>query len=126
MQRLRPVRNTPSIKGAAQRLSDCLAYDGMMDIPDEFEAFSQADHRRRVRLHPELAWHDACPAYALALATHDAYHGRMSLSADDELEAQWEELRGNSSMDWTVARVIVREAWRWLASQQEEAVALRH
>lgn len=126
MQRLRPVRSVPTIQSTAQRLSDCLAYDGMMEIPEDFEAFSQSDHRRRVRLHPQLAWQDACPAYALALATHDAYHGRLSLSADDELEAQWDELRGASSMDWTVARLIVREAWRWLASQQDEAVALRH
>jgi len=126
MQRLRPVRTSPSVRGTAQRLSDCLAYEGMMDIPDEFEAFSQADHRRRARLHPDLAWDDACPAYALALATHDAYQGRLSLSADDELEAQWDELRGASSMDWTVARVIVREAWRWLATQQDDVAPMHH
>jgi hypothetical protein len=126
MQRLRPDRSTPTIKRTAQRLSDCLAYDGMMDIPQDFEAFSRADHQRRARLRPQLAWQDACPAYALALATHDAYHGRLSLSADDELEAQWDELRGGSSMDWSVARVIVREAWRWLAAQQDEAAAVHH
>lgn len=126
MQRLRPVRSSPTIKSTAQRLSDCLAYDGMMAIPEDFEAFSHADHNRRARLRPDLAWQDACPAYALALATHDVYHGRLSLSADNELEAQWDELRGASNMDWTVARMIVREAWRWLAAQQEDATALRH
>lgn len=126
MQRLRPVRTSPSLRGTAQRLTDCLAYEDMMDIPDEFEAFSKADHLRRARLRPQLAWEDACPAYALALATHDAYQGRLSLTADDELEAQWDDLRGASNMDWTVARVIVRETWRWLATQQDEANALPH
>jgi hypothetical protein len=126
MQRLRPVRSNPSLKGTARRVMDCLAYDGMMEVPEDFEAFSQADHRRRARLRPDLAWADACPAYALALATHDAYSGRMSLSADDELEAQWDELRGGSHMEWPVARMIVREAWRWLAALQDDATALRH
>lgn len=126
MQRLRSVRPVSRFHGVAQRVSECLAYEDMMAIPAEYEAFSVTDHRRRIRLHPELSWEDTCPAYALALATHDAYHGRLGLGADDELEAQWDELRGGSAMDWPVARVIIREAWRWLGAQPAERSALRH
>ena len=127
MQRLRSVRSaTGALDSAAQRVSDCLDYEAPMPVPAAFEAFSLTDHRRRARLHPELRWEDASPAYALALATHDDYHGRLNLAADDELEAQWDELRGGSRMEWPVARVIVRESWRWLAARQDEDSGVRH
>ncbi len=126
MDRISYPQRAGSLEQVTRRVSDCLAYEGMMSIPEDFEAFSMADHRRRSRLHPDLDWADACPAYALALATHDAYGGRLSLSVDDELEAQWDELRGGSTMDWPVARLIVREAWRWLAQREVAPEPMRH
>lgn len=126
MDRIRLSHNPAALDLAHQRVAECLAYEGMMEIPEQFEVFSQHDHLRRSRLHPDLSWEDACPAYALALATHDAYGGRMSLSTDDELEAQWDELRGGSTMEWSVARLIVREAWRWLAQQEDLTPTVRH
>ena len=126
MDRTYYPRGAGSLEVVARRVSDCLAYEGMMAIPEHFESFSLADHRRRSRLHPELNWEDACPAYALALATHDAYEGHWNLAVDDELEAQWDELRGVSTMEWPVARLIVREAWSWLSQREGALEPVRH
>ena len=35
---------------------------------DEFAAFTAYDYGRRRRLHPDVAWEDACRAYAFAAA----------------------------------------------------------
>ena len=36
---------------------------------DEFAAFTAYDYGRRRRLHPDVAWEDACRAYAFAAAS---------------------------------------------------------
>lgn len=123
MDRARPLYRPALWELARRQVADCLADEDARAIPADFAAFGLADYRRRARLHPDIGWEDACPAYALALATHDAYDGRMDLSADDALEAQWEELRSVSSMPWPVARLLVREAWRWLSQRREEQEA---
>ncbi|SDR14549.1 hypothetical protein SAMN05428982_3327 [Pseudoxanthomonas sp. CF385] len=82
---------------------------------DAFAAFTAHDYGRRRRLHPDVAWEDACRAYAFAAASH-AEHGGEHLDLDTELELEdhWDRLRGDSGPEWPVARTLLREAWRWL------------
>lgn len=81
---------------------------------DAFAAFTAYDYSRRRRLHPDVAWEDACRAYAFAASSHVHYGGRLDLDTELELEDDWERLRGDAGPEWPVARTLLREAWRWL------------
>ncbi|MEO8365467.1 MAG: hypothetical protein ABI538_04595 [Pseudoxanthomonas sp.] len=99
------------LRRAPGRVEDCLAYPSMFDVPEAFEVWSVADFKRRRACNAALMWVDACPAYALAVATHAMYGHAVMLESDDELDAQWDELRGHSNLDWQRAREIVLGAW---------------
>lgn len=112
------------LQRAPVRVGDCLAYPSMFDPPDAFEAWSVADFRRRRLDDATLLWVDACPAYALALSTHDTWHESREVSADCGLDAHWQGLRGYSSLGWPEALRIVSAAWRAL-DDLEAVVATR-
>ncbi|WP_299343351.1 hypothetical protein [uncultured Pseudoxanthomonas sp.] len=90
---------------------------------DAFAAFTAYDYSRRRRLHPDVAWEDACHVYAFAASSHVQYDGALDLDTELELEHDWERLRGEAGPDWPVARTLLREAWRWL--DQHGAVTAR-
>jgi hypothetical protein len=113
MDRIKYRDQLESLKKTRGRVAQCAAFRDTAQASD-FETFSAADYGRRVRLHPEVAWDDACSAYALALVSYEAHEGMLDLSTEHELEAQWETLRGASEVRWPVVRTMVREAWRWL------------
>lgn len=102
------------LRRAPGRVEDCLAYPSMFEVPEAFEVWSVADFKSRRAHDPALMWVDACPAYALAMATHAAYADSLEQDVEDELDAQWDELRGHSNLDWDRAREIVASAWRAL------------
>jgi hypothetical protein len=81
---------------------------------DAFAAFTLHDYGRRRRLHPDVAWEDACRAYAFAAASHADHAGQLDLDTELELEDHWERLRGDAGPEWPVTRTLLREAWRWL------------
>lgn len=93
-----------------------------MPDDDDFAAFSAHDYGRRRRLHPDVAWEDACRAYALAAASYADHDGKLDLDMELKLEDQWEHLRGDGGPDWPVVRTLLREAWRWLDAR-EDAIA---
>ena len=96
------------------------------DRPDDaFAAFTAYDYGRRRRLHPDVAWEDACRAYAFAAASHADHGGRhLDLDTELELEDHWERLRGESGPDWPIARTLLREAWRWLDEHEPAPVRM--
>lgn len=105
------------LRRALVRVEDCLAYPSMFEVPDAFEVWSVADFKQRRVRDPALMWVDACPAYALALATHAAYGPCPETACPEtkgELDAQWDELRGHSNLGWHRAQGIVEDAWRAL------------
>ncbi len=102
------------LRRAPVRVEDCLAYPSMFEVPEAFEVWSVADFQRRRARDSALMWVDACPAYALAMATHATYANCTDQDAEDELDAQWDELRGHSNLDWHRAREIVVDAWHAL------------
>ena len=77
----------------------------MTAIPTGFDHWAQR-HFSSVR---GIQWRDACPAYALGLLTAAGYD---SEEAAEELKALWEELF-SSNLDWTTARMIIHDVWRW-------------
>lgn len=113
MDRIKYRDQLESLKRSRGKVAQCGPFRDTA-ASDDFEAFSAADYGRRVRLHPEVAWDDACSAYALALVSYEAHEGTLDLTTEHELEVQWDELRGPAEVSWPVVRTMVREAWRWL------------
>ncbi|MFY2763505.1 hypothetical protein [Arenimonas sp. MALMAid1274] len=103
-----------SAHALAGRVRQCLPWDGMSRIPEAYERFA-GQHFLALNEREDLDWKDACPAYALGYLTHTAYGPVADREATAELEAQWDELRGVSRLDWPEAYAIVREAWAYLA-----------
>ena len=97
---------------------------------DEFAAFTAYDYGRRRRLHPDVAWEDACRAYAFAAASHAGHAGTLDLDTELQLEDHWDRLRGDGGPEWPVARTLLRETWRWLDEHGHDhdrsAQAVRH
>lgn len=92
------------------------------DPPDAgFTDFTAYDFGRRRRLHPDVAWSDACRAYALAAASYPCHGGHLDLQTEAQLEDMWDDLRGDAGPDWPVARTLLREAWRWLEAHPAQA-----
>lgn len=114
MDRIKYRDQLESLKRSRGKVAQCGPFRDTAQASDDFEAFSAADYGRRVRLHPEVAWDDACSAYALALVSYEAHEGTLDLTTEHELEVQWDELRGPAEVSWPVVRTMVREAWRWL------------
>lgn len=104
-QHLRRLQRQP------RTVSGCLPYEDMMEVPEAFDFWATTDARE---LHPGNGWADLCPVYALALATHAAYWPQLDTAALLEVEAQWDELRGVSSLSWDEALPVLARAWRAL------------
>src|SRR5689334_7762577 len=49
-----------------------LEQQAMLDVPPAYDQFCRSHFTSVRRLHPELEWLDACPAYAVALSLHAA------------------------------------------------------
>ncbi len=80
----------------------------------DYRQYSLADYRqRRDRL--GTPWRDLCPAYAFALRTHAGGWPRAPMAdTDGELAAHWEQVRGESCLDWRQARPVIEDAWQAL------------
>ncbi len=98
-------------------------------------AIRSADHApvargHHGRLHPDVAWEDACRAYAFAAASHAGHAGTLDLDTELQLEDHWDRLRGDGGPEWPVARTLLRETWRWLDEHGHDhdriAQAVRH
>ena len=66
------------------------------------------------RVHAELDWDDARPAYAIALAAHAVLCEVLDEDREQLLAAHWERIRGRSSLDWAQARPLVADGCRAL------------
>jgi len=83
------------------------------DAPD-YRQYSLADYRQRRARHG-TPWRDLCPAYAFALRTHAGGWPRAPMAdTDGELAAHWEQVRGESHLDWRQARQVIEDAWQAL------------
>jgi hypothetical protein len=103
-----------ALRHDARKVADCLPYEDMLEVPEDFDDWTATDFERSSHSRPELQWDDLCPVYALALATHRAYWPAIDDLAAIELEAQWDELRGVSSLAWSDAFPVLINAWNAL------------
>lgn len=81
----------------------------LMDVPPAFDAFCHTHFAAVKRLHPELSWEDACPAYAIALSAHASLHVALDEAREQQLEQSWHDIRGQSGLSWKQARPLIAD-----------------
>lgn len=79
----------------------------LMDVPSAFDQFCHSHFASVRRLHPELAWEDACPAYAIAMTAHAALCVSLDEARENLLERHWDSVRGQSRLGWAQARPLI-------------------
>jgi len=84
--------------------------------------YDDACRRRFIALrlhHPDLAWHQVEPLFALAAASLD-YQRRVGSDAVlKAIAAHFDATRGNSPLAWRHARTLLDGAWSALGRLQE-------
>jgi hypothetical protein len=78
-----------------------------MSVPPAFDRFCRTHFSSVRRLHPTLAWEDACPAYAIALSAHAALCVSFDEAQERLLERHWDRIRGDSTLPWAQARPLI-------------------
>jgi hypothetical protein len=94
---------------ASLLLADAAPNESLMDVPRSYDAFCRAHFASVRRVHPELDWDDARPAYAIALAAHAVLCEALDDEREQVLAAQWERIRGRSTLAWAQARPLVAD-----------------
>jgi hypothetical protein len=92
-----------------------VAQQTMMDVPASYDEFCRTHFSSVKRLHPELNWDDACPAYAIALSAHALLCEGLDGDRETLLEANWPRIRGQSNLDWKQARTLIADGCSALA-----------
>jgi hypothetical protein len=78
-----------------------------MDVPPAYDRFCRAHFASVRRVNPGLAWEDAYPAYAIALAAHAALVSEFDEARERLLERHWDRIRGQSHLAWAQARTLI-------------------
>ena len=88
--------------------------DRTVDVPAAYESFCRSHFASVRRLHAELRWDDARPAYALARAAHAVLCEALDDEREHLLARHWDELRGASRLAWPQARPLLADGCRAL------------
>lgn len=83
--------------------------ESVMDVPAAYDGFCRSHFASVRRLHPDLTWDDACPAYAIALSAHAMLCENLDDECEKLLGQHWEQIRGRSTLDWSRARPLVAD-----------------
>lgn len=81
----------------------------LLDVPLPYEQFCRSHFAAVRRLHPDMSWDDACPAYAIALSAHAVLCDALDEERERQLERHWTLIRGGSRLDWPQARGLVAD-----------------
>ena len=87
----------------------------LLAVPPAYEQFCRSHFTSVRRLHPEISWDDAYPAYAVALSAHAALCDALDAERERLLETHWERIRGASRLDWRQAASLVADGCSALA-----------
>lgn len=120
------VRRAVRLQQPGTSVAGCLAYPGMTQVPERYDALVQADFAELSAADEALDWEDYCPAYALGLLTYQAYYRDASRVGESELHDQWDELRGVSRLNWLQAQTVIARAWSALAQLEREGRLYQH
>ena len=81
----------------------------LLEVPPAYEQFCRSHFASVRRLHPEVSWQDACPAYAVALSLHAALCDALDETRERLLASHWDRIRGGSRLEWRRAATLVAD-----------------
>jgi hypothetical protein len=81
----------------------------LLEVPAAYAAFCRSHFATVLRLHPEMSWEDACPAYAVALSAHAALCAALDAEREQRLAQHWPAIRGASRLEWRQAAQLVAD-----------------
>lgn len=76
--------------------------------------------RRRYAVSSRYGWDDYWPAYRFGYERFPVYEGRRFEEVEQEMSADWDEVRGTSRLRWDEARDATRDAYERLAASIRE------
>ena len=91
------------------------AQQAQLDVPLAYEQFCRSHFTSVRRLHPDMLWEDACPAYAVALSAHALLCDALDAARERALAEHWPQIRGGSRLDWCEASGLIGDGCRALA-----------
>jgi hypothetical protein len=106
------------VGGVAGAIAGGLAGKGVAEAidPTAEDAYWRANYASRAYATPRDADDDWSPAYAYGIAHYNrnvaSHPGATFEDFEPEMERGWEEARGQSSMEWTRARLAAYDAWQ--------------
>lgn len=84
-------------------------YQSLLHVPSSYDLFCRAHFASVKRLHPELSWENACPAYAVALSAHAALCVELDVALEQQLQTHWLQIRGPSRLPWAQAVRLIAD-----------------
>lgn len=95
-------------------LAGRLPHESLMDVPASYDGFCRSHFSSVRRIHPEMNWDDARPAYAVALAAHAVLCEALNDEHEARLAGKWEDIRGSSRLGWSQACLLIADGCRAL------------
>lgn len=86
-----------------------LGFQSLLHVPSSYDVFCRAHFASVKRLHPELSWENACPAYAIALSAHAALCIDLDANLEQQLQTHWLQIRGRSRLSWSQAVRLIAD-----------------
>ena len=86
------------------------SHQSLLEVSPAFDKFCRTHFAAVRRTHPGITWEDACPVYAIALSAHAALFVALDPAGEQQLAQHWDRVRGQSSLDWELARPLIADA----------------
>lgn len=84
-------------------------YESLLHVPSSYDLFCRSHFTSVKRLHPDLSWEHACPAYAVALSAHAALCIELDAALEQQLQTHWLHIRGRSRLPWSQAVRLIAD-----------------
>lgn len=84
-------------------------HQSLLHVPSSYDLFCRAHFASVRRLHPDLSWENACPAYAVALSAHAALCIELDAALEQQLHTHWSQIRGRSRLPWSQAVRLIAD-----------------
>ena len=85
------------------------SHQSLLEVPVPYDQFCRTHFTSVRRVQPQITWEDACPVYAIALSAHAALITALDSEIERELEKNWDRVRGQSGLEWAVARSLIAD-----------------